>query len=266
VPDDIKKNIEKINTTNLDRLINDPNVRDFLGIEINNGVLQSSIAENEVIKGLTRIVKDILDPKFKVKRIYSKEDRKDYIKTFSKSDTPNFDKKASQPWRFNENPQSSKISRKRQVDPKDRKRLIPKSCVINITNPKVNRIYDELQNLDITKFTNAVAVLYRVFVELSVDSYIEKHKLTNSASATKSGMNLQQKISVVADHLSKLKVADVAICKGIKTAIKDANDVLGIDTWHAYLHNNRFSPKDSHLILTWDGMQDFMTILWDGIK
>jgi hypothetical protein len=266
VPDEIKNNIETINTSNLDRLINDPEVREFLGIELNNGVLQSSIAESEVIKGLTKIVKDILAPNFRVKRIYSKQDRKDYIQSFSKANIPNPNNKAAQPWQFNDGAPSPKTTPKPKPNPKDRKHLIPKSCAISISKPKVNSIYHELQSLDITRFTNAGAVLFRVFVELSMDSYIEEHRLSTTLSAAKSGMNLQQKINIVADNLSNKKLVDVAICKGIKSAIKDANDVLGIDTWHAYVHNNKFSPKPSNLVITWDGMQDFMTTLWSGIK
>lgn len=116
------------------------------------------------------------------------------------------------------------------------------------------------------KHKNAVAVLFRVFVELSVDSYIEHYKLSTSISAAKSGMNLQQKISNVANHLETKKLADPAICKGIRAAVKDSNDILGIDTWHAYVHNNKFSPKESNLIITWDNMQEFITILWNNIK
>ena len=98
--------------------------------------------------------------------------------------------------------------------------------------------------------------------------YIEEHKLTppTALSSAKSGANFQQKIGIVTNHMDTKKFADAAICKGIKAAIKDSNDILGIDTWHAYVHNNRFSPKAPNLIITWDNMQDFMIILWNNIK
>lgn len=269
VPTEIKSNVEKIKTTNLDRLIDDRDVRDFLGIEINNGVIQSTIEEKEVIKGLTQVIKDILDPKFTVKKIYNKEDRKDYINNFPKSSTPDKKQKSSKPWQLNATapPQPSLTPvTKSKPNPKDRNVLIPKSCAIRISQPKVNAIYHELLRLDVIKFTNAASVLFRVFVELSVDSYIEENGLANTLTAAKSGMNFQQKMNVVANHLETKKLADAAICKGIKAAIKDSNDILGIDTWHAYVHNNRFTPKANNLIITWDNMQDFIMILWNNIK
>jgi hypothetical protein len=269
IPADLKSKVEKIKTTNLDRLIDDPDVRDFLGIEVNNGVIQSSTDEKEVIKGLTQVIKDILNPKFTVNKIYTKQDRRDYLDNFPKASKPNIAKKAAKPWQFNSTgtPQPTPApAPKPKPNPKDRKTLLPKSCAIKISKPKVNTIYHELLKLDVTKFTNATGVLFRVFIELSVDSYIEEHTLASTPSAAKSGMNFQQKMNVVANHLETKKLADAAICKGIKAAIKDSNDILGIDTWHAYVHNNKFSPKPSNLIITWDNIQDFMIILWNNIK
>lgn len=268
VPAEIKTNVDKISTTNLDRLIDDPDFRSFLGIEVNNGVIQSTVNEEEVVKGLVQVVKDILSPRFTVKRIYSKVDRKEYMAKFPKGSRPNTKLKSPKPWQLNSSTTStsSTTSPKTKPNPKERKKLIPKTCRLKISNPKVNAIYHELTDIDVTKHTNAVAVLFRVFIELSVDSYIEEHKLAGTPSAAKSGMRFQPKMNVVANHLESKKLADAAICKGIKAAIKDSNDILGIDTWHAYVHNNRFAPKASNLNITWDNMQDFVVTLWNNIK
>lgn len=267
VPDDIKSGLPNLKITNLDRLISDPDVRNFLGIEINGGIIQSDVEKKEVIKGLTKITKDLLDPKFNVKKIYTKQDRKDYIKDFPKASKPNTSKKAEKPWQFTGSLSPSPAKPvKPKPNPKDRKTLIPKSCSLKITKPKVNGIYYELLNLDIRTFTNAGGVLFRVFIELSLDCYIEENNLSNTPSAAKSGMDIQQKVFQVANHLETKKIADQAICKGVRFSVKNSNDILGIDTWHAYVHNNRFSPTADNLILTWDSMQDFMTILWNNIK
>jgi hypothetical protein len=264
---EIKSGLENINTTNLDRLIDDPDVRKFLGVEINGGVLQSTIPQKEVVKGMSQIVKDILSPGFKVKKIYSKEDRRDYISKFQKSSIPDVSLKGK-PWQFTAGiptPAKAVVKSKSKSNATGRRKLIPKSCDISITNPKVNNIFHELKDLDL-KYKNAVAVLFRVFVELSLDSYIEGNNLTTTPSASTNKMDLLQKVNFVANHLEQKKFADAAICKGIKSAIKDKNDLLGIDTWHAYVHNNKFSPKETNLIITWDNMQDFMIILWNNIK
>lgn len=267
VPDEIKSGLKNLPVSSLERLISDPNVREFLGVEINNGIIQSEIEEAEVIKGLRHIVKDLLDPKFNVKKIYTKEDREDYIDKIPKAQRPNTAKKATKPWQFNNtNPTMTPNGPKPQPNPKDRKTLIPKSCALKISKPKINTLYHELVKLDLTKYTITASVSLRVFVELSIDCYLEEHNLVSTPSAAKSGIDFQQKINVVANHLDSKKFADAAICKGIKNEIKDKNDIMGIDTWHAYVHNNRFSPKDKNLIITWDNIQSFIERVWANIK
>ena len=82
VPEDIKDSLSKLNITNLQRLMSDPYVREHLGLEINNGTLVSKIQVSEVIKGLLKVVTDILNPEFKVADIYNREKRKQYIDSF----------------------------------------------------------------------------------------------------------------------------------------------------------------------------------------
>lgn len=268
VPTEIKSNLKSLKVSNLERLISDPIVRDFLGIEINNGIIQSTIEEKEVVKGLTHIAKDLLDPKFNVKKIYTKDDRADYVSKVPKTHRPDTTKIADKPWQFNNTGTTSPkpTPPKPKPNPKDRKTLIPKSCSLKISKPKVNSLYHELIKLDVTNFTNAAAISLRVFVELSIDSYLEEHGLVDTPSAAKSGMDFQQKINVVANHMETKKFADAAICKGIKSEIKDKNDIMGIDTWHAYVHNNKFAPKDKNLVITWDNIQSFIEVLWANIK
>ncbi len=267
-PNSIKKGLTKIKSTNINRLLTDPNVRNFLGLRSEKGILKPIIEQKEIEKGLIQIARDVLRKDFTVNNIYTKKDRSNYISNFPKKSVPNLSKPLSPDTTESKkgtSTSSSKSPRRRSI-PTERKNIIPKRYSIAITNPRVNSIYDELKKLDINKFTNAAAVLFRVFVELSVDCYIEKNKLaTIGVSAAKSGWNFQQKVNQVASHLQNLKKADDAILKGVKVSIKKKNDLMGIDTWHAYVHNSRFSPNAKDLPLIWDGMQDFITILWDNI-
>ncbi len=264
---DIKSKIPQLPITNLDRLLADPDVREFLGVEINNGILQSDLGEDEIGKGLSRIATDLLDPTFNVGRIYTKDDRRDYLKAFPVEYKPETSKKSNKPWLLTDDtktvPSSKKVTKPKS--PMERKRLIPKSCSLSINNPKVDAIYRELQRLDVHKFTNAVAVSFRVFIELSIDCYIDANGLAHKSTSTKQ-RKLREKVTDVADHLTKVKSADKNICKGIKTAVQNKNDLLGIDTWHAYVHNPYYSPSPQNLIITWDNVQKFIEILWSNVN
>ncbi len=259
----LKENLSSLKITNLDRLLDDPEVRQFLGIEINNGVLQSSVEEKEVVKGLVQVAKDLLDPDFKVKQIYTKYDRRDYINNFPKEAVPNKSKVAKKRWQFTKSGSTSKSSKptKQKPNPKDRRHLIPKSCILKIDNPKVNTIYNELQKLDLYKFTNAAAVLLRVFIELSLDCYMEKHNLQTANKDSK----LVIKVQAVSSHMETSNYADKYICKGIRNAVQDKNGLLGIETWHAYVHNSDFSPTYQNLNITWDNLQTFTEKLWESV-
>ena len=56
-----------------------------------------------------------------------------------------------------------------------RSHLIPTDVHYVIRDKRLNTIYRELRSIDLSGHRNAVAVLFRVFVELSIELYLEKH-------------------------------------------------------------------------------------------
>ena len=184
VSDTIKDSLSKLNITNLQRLMSDPYVREHLGLEINNGILVSKVKVSEVIKGLLKVVTDILNPEFKVSDIYNREKRKQYIDNFDKSQKPDLSNEASEQWSVqdieNNKEQASRNSEKQEIKgdknrkTRNRGALVPKSLNLHISNPKINKIFEELKHVQVKTCPNASSVLLRVFLELSVDAYLEK--------------------------------------------------------------------------------------------
>ena len=119
VSDTIKDSLSKLNITNLQRLMSDPYVREHLGLEINNGILVSKVKVSEVIKGLLKVVTDILNPEFKVSDIDNREKRKQYIDNFDKSQKPDLSNEASEQWSVqdieNNKEQASRNSEKQEI-------------------------------------------------------------------------------------------------------------------------------------------------------
>ncbi len=269
-PSEVKSNLKKLKSSNLERLVSDPNVRDFLGLEVNNGILQSYVEQKEVIKGIIHIVKDLLDPNFKVNKIYTKDDRADYLKKIPKAGVPDIKKKSPKPWQLNgpSDPTPSPKPKPRP-NPKDRNKLIPKSCALKINNPKVNSLYHELQKLLVDRFTNVAAIAFRAFIEFSMDCYIESNKITTTKDGKKTIDKYSPfitKIIEVSNHLEANKFADKHLCKGIRSAANNSDDLLGIDTLHAYVHNAKFSAIPKNMIITWDNIQPFIEKVWVNIK
>lgn len=278
VPNNIKEALPKLNITNLQRLMSDPYVREHLGLSINNGILVSNIHVNEVIKGLIKITTDILNPIFKVADIYNREKRKQYIDSFEDSQKPDLTKEEPVQWNLQDIANSNgkvlqtedKVQDKKSNYKKSKPRvsLIPKSVVLHIKNPKINKIFEELKQVQVKTCPNASSVLLRVFLELSVDAYLEKYNLVigDALTANYSKESLQGKVSKVLNHMTQRKTMNNDISKGIRAEINDKNSVLSIESLNAYVHNEFFYPKADNLIVGWDNIEVFFIQLWNSIN
>lgn len=145
--------------------------------------------------------------------------------------------------------------------------LIPKTCVLQIQETKINNIYCELKNdllIDDSKnaVPNAVGVLFRVFLEISLDYYAKM----NSHGFRKND-TINQKISWVVKILEsknydKNKFNNINKV-GSSTGQKS---YLSIENFHEYVHSTTTQPSSSELKSKWDNLQDFFDILWDDLN
>jgi len=152
-----------------------------------------------------------------------------------------------------------------------------------IPSQRINDIYDELKRkLDVDNTPNAVAVLFRVFLECSVDCYIEKYKIP-----VKDDIQLAGKVLKVADHLEdslaqnylkeggitkptaedlkkakqKVKLKEIR-----KVATKDNNSVMSVTTFHDFVHDHKTSPIPSELKKYWENLDSFFVALWKSFS
>src|SRR5207253_3000441 len=118
-----------------------------------------------------------------VSKVETKQHRADYLRSFAENELP----AASAPRGESrsvtvgeELPPRPK--QKRPIAPsKKRPVLIPRTCVLTIPDSKPNDIYHELRRPKLEDFPYAVGVLFRVFLELSIDRYIIARRLLNKA-------------------------------------------------------------------------------------
>ena len=278
VSDTIKDSLSKLNITNLQRLMSDPYVREQLGLGINNGTLVSKVEVSEVVKGLVKVVTDILNPEFKVSEIYNREKRKQYIDNFDTSQKPDLSNEASEQWSVQDivnnkgriliNSEHREIKKTNKKKPGNRAGLVPKTLILHINNPKINKIFEELKQVQVKTCPNASSVLLRVFLELSVDVYLERYDLVknNAITACSSNENLNAKVCKVLNHMSQLGTMSNDLSKGIRAEINEKNSVLSIESLNAYVHNEFFYPKADNLITGWDNIEIFFIQLWKSIN
>lgn len=278
VSDTIKDSLSKLNITNLQRLMSDPYVREHLGLGINNGTLVSKVEVSEVVKGLIKVVTDILNPEFKVSEIYNREKRKQYIDNFDTNQKPDLSNEASEQWSVQDivdnkgqvliNSERREIKKANNQKARNRAGLVPKTLILHINNPKINKIFEELKHIQVKTCPNASSVLLRVFLELSVDAYLERYDLVknNAITACSSKEDLNGKVCKVLNHMTQLGTMSNDLSKGIRSEINDKNSVLSIESLNAYVHNEFFYPKADNLIIGWDNIESFFIQLWESIN
>lgn len=145
--------------------------------------------------------------------------------------------------------------------------LIPKTCRITINQPKINNIYRELRDdllLDDSNKSvpNAVGVLFRVFLEVSLDYYAEK----DSAHFFGKDTTINQKIEWVVNNLVKKGHNNKLFDNIRKVGSSSKNQsYLSIENFHDYVHSSTIQPCSNELKTKWDNLEGFFTILWDEI-
>jgi hypothetical protein len=144
--------------------------------------------------------------------------------------------------------------------------LIPKTCILKINETKINNIYKELRHdllLDDSNkaVPNAVGVLFRVFLEISLDFYASKQ-----GHIFKKEETINIKIPWVVKSLT-IKGHDKSKFNNINKvgSAKKENSYLSIDNFHEYVHSSTTQPTSSELKAKWDNLQEFFEILWKSV-
>ena len=212
---------------------------------------------------------DIQGNKIDSRTLNKKEDVEKFLESIKVEDTKKVDEKIKENTSENIFGEKS-ISvgptvTKQKVLPKStsRKYLIPMSCTLRIAEPKINNIYRELrENLLIdetnSSVPNAVGVLFRVFLEISLDQYAKMNQKIFKKDDT-----ISLKIPWVVKTLED-KGYDKKIFNNINKvgSAKKENTYLSIGNFHEYVHSTTTQPSSNELKTKWDNVQTFFETLW----
>lgn len=257
--------LERFPITNLDRLLNTPDVRERLGLTVEGGDLLSDLPQSELLRSLKRIVSDVATKKIRVSGIKSKQNRIDYIESLG-ADLPDLGKRTGEPQpldrlaaqaQVKNQATSSKTAKSRSLI--DRKSLIPPQaqCPLNITDQKLQQMCRELRKLPLDAYPVAIAAAFRVFLELSLDHYATEHKITGYNADLK----LKQKIESVASSLQE-KGTSKRDLQGFRSLANNPNSALSVDRLHGIIHSRYALPTASELRSGWAEVQVAFTRIW----
>jgi hypothetical protein len=258
---------EKIKTTNLERVLKSQLLKDSLGIEAEKGGQFRIIGdESRTVRTIAHLLDKLKAAK--VGSFYLRDERDDWIEAFLGS-VPQASAAAKASSTVNRpTTKSIAVERARLVKPRDK--LIPPSCLLRVKDARVRRIENELRDLFLEDFPNAISVLFRVFVELSVDWYITNNP--SAAPAVKPNKipgkpprepSLTAKIEAVAAHLVKNNALSAQDAKPVRRACqRDSFLAPSIVLLNLYVHNFQMSPSPTDLRAQWDNLQPFVEAMW----
>lgn len=254
---------QRIPMTSYRRLLQTPEIRAKLGIEFKDGKLKILANEDIVAKALLYIAKD-LDPqtpnKTKTEDIYTRKNRLEYAEHIPKDIvvTPIYepgkgiDISSGVP-----QPTPSKpTSKGKSAKPRDR--LIPRDCILSVSDIRLRDIEKELRRLSLEGYSNAVSVLFRVFLELSADDYCERMSLPINVNASL-GTKLQ---NVVRELVKRKKLTDQQAKPVYRAANKHSYLGPSITTMHQFVHNKYMFPSPSDLRADWNSLQPWFSAVW----
>lgn len=279
LPSYLKEDFSKIKKTNFDRLVGDPAVRQLLGIETIDGRFNLPNGINEyMIEVLTDLTNDI-----NVGKIYKKSDREKYLDEIRerKKQRSGIPGSIQQQHKHTEefgsiplpgdpvdvdktkvkeiSPNSSdKEEKQKKSYPIHRKTLVPSIHRLPIGNPRVARIFGELKTLDCDKYPNAVATLFRVFIELSCDCYIS----TCALSGVNVDSKLRLKVEAVANDIEEKKLMTKNELRSARQMASGDTQNQSVKTLHAYVHNKDVTPVTKDLCVAWDDVWPFIKTMW----
>ena len=291
IPNKWKENIlRKGYVTNFWRILNKSFAKEFLKINLNDKNELENKDQLDFKNKLKVIISNVLDKKdFRGGEINSRslnldKDVKKYLESIAPSDFKKVDEKIKEyeggknknEGSSGDGDDSSSKKNKRKPIPKStaRDHLIPDECVLQIKQRRINDIYRELRDdLPLTEGnkksppTNAVAVLFRVFLETSIDYFLEKEKLIDFSSEESINKGIPAKIKSICNHMESKNIATEEQLKNIKrVSAKQDKDILSIKHLHRYVHSFKESPEAGDLKTKWDNLEEFFKILWNYLE
>lgn len=252
----------KVPATSFKRLIGTPAVRAKLGIEVREGRLKALADEERIAKALLYVARDLSSGKTKVQNIYTQQLREEYADKLPAGVRVDAALPAGKGVDLTVG--SAPVRPAKKPVPRTgrhRDHLIPRDCAMNITEPRLRDIEIELRKLSLETHTNAVGALFRVFVELSADSYIDQYGIVIAGQGNEP--NLRAKLQYVTNHLIGRKKLSKQQAVPVRRACeRDSFLAPSVTLMHQWIHNQFTFPIPSDLKRHWDNLEPFIRAMW----
>jgi hypothetical protein len=266
VADEIEQRLEaagllpsrrKIPRSTMNRLLSAESFRNRLGFSISKGRFEYTHDEEAALAAMARVADDLAGRKLVLGDIWDVDGKRSYLDSLEREGVlPTAHHAQAKPKQSIDNTKKSKPSQPPRSTA--RNTLIPQTDYGLLWPGRLqrhHRIWEELQfHLDLGKHANAISVLFRVLLELSVDNYIKQQGL-----AVHDGDKLAARVLKVGKDLQSKGTLDQKQI-GVLNKFQHGDQLVSSDTLNRYVHSQNFAPSPEHLRSLWDTLANFVVI------
>jgi hypothetical protein len=271
------KNPRKFNVSTLERVVDNPRMRKFMGIAFDQaGGVIGSVHPDDFKKVYKKIVHDIVSGEIDTRKLNNATAVHKYIAdlghlkpkrggSFTSATLLGGRRDAG-----SEAPPSLKAkSRTGRASPY----LIPRTLKCELSMPRLSDILWELQRLRVDGFENGVSVLLRIFVEMSISHYMESTGSMKQlvARLDKDGKKPPSWTPSFRQMLGYLLQNDKALIaavpkqavKALNKAVSDDEHPLSLDSMDQFVHNPYDAPTERRLRQFWNSFEKLVLFLME---
>lgn len=267
VADEVEKRLEaagklptrrKIPRSTLNRLLSAEAFRNRVGVTVSRGRFELTHDETAVLKALERIASDLALRTVTLGDLWDVDGKRGYLDELEQEGIlPTAANALSKPRSLTKGippARPAPVSK-----PPKRTTLIPHieygvAWAGRIARHKA--IWEELQfHLDLSSHPNAISVLFRVLLELSIENYIQRTALASIQSNDKLAQRALKAGNAL--HLAG-KIDDKQF--GVLKKLPQQDNLFSMDTLNRYVHSSTFAPSPEHLTAMWDTIAEFVVL------
>lgn len=240
------RTLRRTRFTNLERFVDDPDVRKRLGLEFRDEKAVWHYEADVLESTFERIVGDLAGP-IAVGGIFNKQRRAEYLESINAFLPDPMKRKAiAEPLKAS----GRKQTRKPKTSPPAR---LFKGVKLEAFGPRVSSMLAELQQIDIERFPNSAAVLIRVVIELATGGVAEVRNWPEETLA-----------KTVRRCLAEVDPSGKAPqFEAVRRGLAQQSSLMAVQTIHKFVHNKYFNPSPTDLRAWADNYSPFLQALDD---
>lgn len=238
---------EKIPWSTLTRLLSSEHFRNRVGISTTGRQFRLTHERVPVLNALQRITDDLSNGHLTLGRLWNNEAKRRYLDELEADGVL-----PTECYRLVDERTKREAQPKGKQPGRPARRIPPARTLIpeGVDTPqwtsrqqRIARIWEELRRLPIRTYPNAVAALLRMLLELSVECYIEEHRLTSEDG-------LSRRVGAVARSLHHRDLIDAKYLEEIDRIRRDEY-LISVASMQRLMHSKDFAPMEAEFRTYW---------------